>query len=40
MQNSSTPAKIGFIGLGKMGNPMAIRLLTAGYEVTAFDVDA
>lgn len=28
---------IGFIGLGRMGNPMASRLLAAGYSVTAFD---
>lgn len=30
--------KIGFIGLGAMGRPMATNLLTAGYEVHAFDV--
>ena len=31
-------SKIGFIGLGIMGRPMATNLLTAGYEVHAFDV--
>jgi 2-hydroxy-3-oxopropionate reductase len=29
--------KIGFIGLGVMGKPMAINLIRAGYEVTVFD---
>ncbi len=31
-------AKVGFIGLGIMGRPMAINLINAGHEVTAFDV--
>ena len=32
---------IGFLGLGRMGTPMASRLLDAGYEVVGFDtVDA
>tara|TARA_B100000029_G_scaffold122941_1_gene116521 strand:- start:2290 stop:3231 length:942 start_codon:yes stop_codon:yes gene_type:complete len=30
--------RIGFIGLGNMGKPMCLRLLAAGYEVTAFDI--
>lgn len=30
--------KIGFIGLGIMGKPMAKNLLKAGYEVKAFDI--
>ncbi len=30
---------IGFIGLGNMGGPMALRLLAAGYRVTAYDID-
>ena len=30
--------KIGFIGLGIMGKPMARNLLKAGYEVTVFDI--
>ena len=32
--------QIGFIGLGKMGFPMAANLLKAGYSVTGFDVSA
>jgi 2-hydroxy-3-oxopropionate reductase len=30
--------KIGFIGLGIMGKPMAKNLLKAGYEMTVYDV--
>ncbi len=30
--------KIGFIGLGIMGSPMAKNLVEAGYEVTAYDI--
>ncbi len=30
--------KIGFIGLGIMGKPMAKNLLNAGYDVTVFDI--
>lgn len=33
-------AKVGFIGLGNMGMPMAQNLLKAGYEVTGFDLNA
>ena len=29
--------KIGFIGLGNMGAPMAANLVKAGHEVTGFD---
>jgi 2-hydroxy-3-oxopropionate reductase len=32
--------RIGFIGVGIMGGPMARNLLKVGYEVIAFDVDA
>ncbi|WP_127559035.1 3-hydroxyisobutyrate dehydrogenase [Nioella ostreopsis] len=32
--------KIGFIGLGNMGTPMASNLLAAGHEVTGFDLAA
>ena len=35
----STP-KIGFVGIGKMGTPMATRLIKAGYDVTVYDLDA
>ena len=31
--------RIGFIGLGTMGKPMAKNLLKAGFEVDAFDVN-
>ena len=30
--------KIGFIGLGIMGKPMALNLIKAGYELTVYDV--
>lgn len=30
--------KIGFIGLGNMGNPMAVNLANAGHEVAGFDM--
>ncbi|MGI9440692.1 MAG: NAD(P)-binding domain-containing protein, partial [Parvibaculales bacterium] len=30
--------KIGFIGLGNMGLPMAKNLVTADYQVTGFDL--
>lgn len=33
-------AKIGFVGLGHMGLPMATNLLNAGHEVTAYDLQA
>src|SRR5262245_16446397 len=31
-------AKIGFLGLGAMGLPMAANLVEAGFDVTGFDV--
>ena len=31
---------IGFIGLGNMGGPMCRRLVEAGFDVVAFDIDA
>lgn len=31
--------KIGFIGLGIMGNPMATNLMGASYQVTGYDID-
>jgi len=33
------PARIGFVGLGKMGQPMVRRLAAAGYRVLAHDLD-
>jgi 3-hydroxyisobutyrate dehydrogenase-like beta-hydroxyacid dehydrogenase len=32
--------RIGFIGVGRMGDPMARNLLTAGFELTIFDTNA
>ncbi len=32
--------KIGFIGLGIMGKPMALNLIKAGYELTVYDIVA
>lgn len=31
--------QLAFIGIGRMGGPMATRLLTAGFPVTVFDLD-
>ena len=36
----SDPANIGFIGLGKMGWPMASRLAAAGWRLTVMDADS
>ncbi|WP_305857242.1 3-hydroxyisobutyrate dehydrogenase [Balneatrix alpica] len=33
-------AKVGFIGLGNMGGPMAVNLVKAGHEVRVFDLSA
>lgn len=30
--------RIGFVGIGKMGRPMVLRLAEAGHQVTAYDV--
>jgi 3-hydroxyisobutyrate dehydrogenase-like beta-hydroxyacid dehydrogenase len=35
----STGPNVGWIGLGKMGNPMSTLLLKAGYEMTVFDIE-
>ncbi len=32
--------RVGFIGLGNMGGPMCSHLLAAGFEVSAYDLDA
>ncbi len=32
--------RVGFIGLGNMGGPMCGHLVSAGFDVTAFDIDA
>ena len=31
--------KVGFIGIGNMGWPMAMNLFKAGYDLTVFDLD-
>ena len=36
---AGAPARLGFIGLGAMGGPMARNLLAAGYALAAFDID-
>ncbi|WP_186386527.1 NAD(P)-dependent oxidoreductase [Stappia sp. TSB10P1A] len=36
-QKSGAGTKIAFIGLGRMGLPMAVNLLKAGYQVTGYD---
>jgi 3-hydroxyisobutyrate dehydrogenase-like beta-hydroxyacid dehydrogenase len=33
-----TKSNLGWIGLGKMGNPMSTHLLKAGYQVTVYDI--
>ena len=38
--SKSVVRRVGIIGLGKMGHPMARHLRTAGFDVTACDVDA
>ena len=35
----ATGAKIGFIGIGNMGGPMAANLIKAGFDVTVYDSD-
>ncbi len=32
--------KLGYIGLGTMGGPMAVNLVKAGFDVTVFDLDS
>lgn len=39
MTTTSTNLRIGFVGLGKMGLPMARRILAAGHDVRALDSD-
>lgn len=36
----TTKPAIGFVGLGTMGGPMALRLASSGYRVTGYDVSA
>ena len=39
-RGSGMAERIGFVGLGNMGGPMATRLAAAGYDVMAFDINA
>src|SRR6185503_910266 len=32
--------ELGFVGVGRMGGPMAVRLLDAGYPLTIYDTNA
>ena len=34
----SNPTRVGFLGLGNMGKPMATRLVEAGFPLTVFDI--
>jgi 3-hydroxyisobutyrate dehydrogenase len=36
---NATSGKIGFVGVGTMGTPMATNLARAGYKVLAYDID-
>src|ERR1700761_6548478 len=38
-QSVQQKPSIGWIGLGKMGTPIVINLLKAGYDVAGYDVD-
>ena len=37
MSTAAVPRKIGFIGLGLMGRPMALNLLKAGHQLTVWN---
>lgn len=39
MSSSESAARIGFVGLGTMGGPMARRLVAAGHAMTVYDID-
>ena len=38
--STSAVRRVGIIGLGKMGHPMARHLARAKFDVTGYDVDA
>ena len=40
MSTTATKPYLGFIGLGKMGGPIAERLIRHGNQVTVYDIDA
>jgi 3-hydroxyisobutyrate dehydrogenase len=38
LEEDAIMMKVGFIGLGRMGSPMATNLVTAGFDVTVYDI--
>src|SRR5213079_3593676 len=40
MGGHAMPGKVGFIGLGNMGGPMALNLSKAGFSLVVHDIDA
>ena len=36
---NTIPGKIGFVGIGAMGTPMADHLIKAGYKLVIYDAD-
>src|SRR5205814_9544649 len=36
---NAMPGKVGFIGLGNMGGPMALNLAKGGFELVVHDID-
>ena len=34
---TTRPLRVGFVGLGRMGHPMAARLFAAGFPLRVFD---
>src|SRR5947207_14980904 len=40
MGGDAMPGKVGFIGLGNMGGPMALNLAKAGFSLIVHDMDA
>ena len=36
---SSTHPRVGFVGVGKLGRPMAQRLMDFGFDLRVFDTD-
>jgi hypothetical protein len=37
-ENAAMPGRIGFIGVGQMGQPMARNLLKSGFELCVYDL--
>ena len=40
LQEERMAGKVGFIGLGAMGGPMALNLVEAGFSLVVHDIDA